>query len=259
MRSIDINCDMGESFGVYTLGDDETMLSIVTSANIACGFHAGDPLVMDRTLALAAAHGVNVGAHPSLRDLWGFGRRRILDEAPDEIAKQIIYQIGALNGLAVSQGITLAHVKTHGSLGNMAAEDGDLASAIAGAIASIDKSLSFIVMPGMATEKAATEAGLNPVREIYADRAYADSGNLLSRKLPGSVIHDPDIAADRVLRMIEANAVICESGKRIPGRIDSVCVHGDTPDAVAMARRLRHRLEQAGYAVAPPSRNAKQQ
>lgn len=258
MRSIDINCDMGESFGVYTLGDDETMLSIVTSANIACGFHAGDPLVMHRTLASAAAHRVNVGAHPSLRDLWGFGRRRILDETPDEVAKQIIYQIGALNGLAASQGLKLAHVKTHGSLGNMAAEDADLASAIAGAIASIDNNLSFIVMPAMATEKAAIDAGLNPVREIYADRAYADSGNLLSRRLPGSVIHDPDLVADRVLRMIEADAVICESGKRIPGRIDSVCVHGDTPDAVTMARRLRQRLEQAGYVVAPPCKDSKQ-
>lgn len=257
VRTIDINCDMGESFGVYTLGDDDTMLSIVTSANIACGYHAGDPLVMHRTLAAAAARGVNVGAHPSLHDLWGFGRRRILDEGPDEIAKQIIYQIGALRALAECQGIRLAHVKTHGSLGNMAAEDAALAAAIAGAIASVDDGLSFTVMPAMATEKAALEAGLTPIREIYADRAYADTGNLMSRKLPGSVIHDPDLAADRVLRMIEADAVICESGKRIPGRIDSVCVHGDTPDAVSMARRLRERLEQAGLKVAPPSKDSK--
>lgn len=257
MRSIDINCDMGESFGVYTLGNDEAMLSIVTSANIACGFHAGDPLVMHRTLASAAALGVNVGAHPSLRDLWGFGRRRILDETPDEVAKQIIYQLGALHGLAASQSIRLSHVKTHGSLGNMAAEDSELAAAIAGAVASFDKSLSFIVMPAMATENAALEAGLKPVREIYADRAYADNGNLQSRKLPGAVIHDPSLAADRVLRMIEADAIICESGKRIPGRIDSVCVHGDTPDAVNMAKQLRRRLEQAGYRIAPPSKDMK--
>lgn len=257
MRSIDINCDMGEGFGVYTLGDDEAMLSIITSANIACGFHAGDPLVMHRTLASAEAHGVNVGAHPSLLDLWGFGRRRILDESPDEIAKQVIYQIGALRALAECQGIKLAHVKTHGALGNMAAEDDALALAIAGAIAAVDRSMSFVVMPAMATEKAATETGLNPIREIYADRAYADSGNLLSRKRPGAVIHNPDVAAERVLRMIEADAVICESGKRIAGRIDSVCVHGDTPDAVTMAGRVRERLEKAGYTVAPSGKSAR--
>ncbi|MDG4889802.1 5-oxoprolinase subunit PxpA [Mesorhizobium sp. WSM4887] len=254
MRTIDINCDMGEGFGVYKLGDDEAMMSIVTSANIACGFHAGDPLVMHRTLAAAAANGVNAGAHPSFLDLWGFGRRRILDESPEDIAKQITYQIGALGALAASQGIKLAHVKTHGSLGNMAAEDPALAAAITRAIAALDSNLSFIVMPAMATEKAAINAGVKPIREIYADRAYADTGNLLSRKLAGAVIHDPDLAADRVLRMIEAEAVICESGKRIPGRIDSVCVHGDSPDAVSMAGRLRERLEQAGYTVAPPSK-----
>lgn len=253
MRTVDINCDMGESFGVYALGDDVAMLSIVTSANIACGFHAGDPLVMHRTLGLAAARGVNLGAHPSLRDLWGFGRRRILDESPDEVAKQVIYQIGALGALAASQGLALSHVKAHGSLGNMAAEDEDLAAALTGAVAALDARLGFMVMPAMATERAALAAGLQPIREIYADRAYADSGNLLSRKREGSVIHDPAVAAERVLRMIEADAVICESGKRIPGRIDSVCVHGDTPDAVAMAARVRERLEKAGYRIAAPA------
>lgn len=257
MRTIDINCDMGEGFGAYTLGNDDAMLSIVTSANIACGFHAGDPLVMHRTLALAAERGVNVGAHPGFFDLWGFGRRRILDDSPADIAKQVIYQIGALQALAKSQGVRLAHVKTHGSLGNMSAEDPALAAAVAGAIAAVDKGLSFIVMPAMATEVAALDAGLAPIREIYADRAYADSGNLVSRKLPGAVIHDPDLAAERVLRMIEADMVICESGKKIAARIDSICVHGDTPDAVTMAKRLRQKLEAAGYSVAPPIKESR--
>lgn len=250
MRTIDINCDMGEGFGAYQLGDDEAMLDIVTSANIACGFHAGDALIMHRTLALAARRGVRCGAHPGFLDLWGFGRRPIHGDAPDDTAKHVIYQIGALQALAASLNVKLSHVKTHGSLGNMAAEDPALATAIASAIAAVDPALAFVVMPAMATEAAAVAQKLTPIREIYADRAYADTGNLLSRKLPGAVIHDGDLAADRVLRMLEADAVICESGKRITARIDSVCVHGDTPDAVALARRLRQRLEEAGYRVA---------
>jgi 5-oxoprolinase (ATP-hydrolysing) subunit A len=256
MRAIDINCDMGESFGVYELGDDAAMLEVVTSANIACGFHAGDPLVMHRTLEMAAKASVNVGAHPSFLDLWGFGRRPIFGESPDDIAKHVIYQIGAIKALAESIGLEIGHVKTHGSLGNLAAEDRAVADAVARAIASVDKRLIFVVMPAMATEAAAEGCGLPMMREIYADRAYADTGNLLPRKLPGAVINDPDIAERRVLRMISENAVICESGKRIPARIDSVCVHGDTPDAVAMARRLRESLIDVGYTVAAPTRHA---
>lgn len=251
MKTIDLNCDMGEGFGVYSLGDDKAMLDIVTSANIACGFHAGDPLVMAKTLAEAKTRGVGCGAHPSFMDLWGFGRRPILGQTPDEIEKQLIYQIGALQALAHAQGFRLAHVKTHGSLGNMANEDMELARAVARAIKAVDPGLIFIVMPGLPTERAGEEAGLKVAREIYADRAYADNGNLASRKLPGAVLHDADAAAERVLRIVESGEVVSISGARIQVRADTVCVHGDTADAVAMARAVRSRLEGAGYGVRP--------
>jgi UPF0271 protein len=251
MKTIDLNCDMGEGFGVYSLGDDEAMLDIVTSANIACGFHAGDPLVMATTLEAAKARGVGVGAHPSFFDLWGFGRRPILGQSPAEVEKQIIYQIGALQALAHAQGLKLGHIKTHGSLGNMANEDIDLARAVARAIKTVDPSFIFVVMPGLPTERAGEEAGLRLAREIYADRAYADNGNLASRKLPGAVLHDADEAAQRVLRIVESGEVTSITGKRIAVRADSVCVHGDTAGAVAMARTVKARLTEAGYAVRP--------
>ncbi|MGF7162403.1 UPF0271 protein [Rhodoligotrophos appendicifer] len=251
MTKIDLNCDMGEGFGVYELGDDEAMLDVVTSANIACGFHAGDPLVMARTLAAAKTRNVGVGAHPSFLDLWGFGRRPIQGERPADVEKTIIYQIGALQALAHAGGHELTHVKTHGSLGNMANEDIELARAVARAIKAVNPNYIFIVMPGLPTERAGEEQGLRMAREIYADRAYAENGNLLSRKLEGAVIHDAEAAADRVLRMVETQEVVTAGGKRLPLRVDTICVHGDTPGAVAMARRVRERLEAAGIDVAP--------
>ncbi|MFE0756770.1 LamB/YcsF family protein [Inquilinus sp. NPDC058860] len=251
MKTIDLNCDMGEAFGAWEMGDDAAMLEIVTSANIACGFHAGDPLVMDRTLAQAKARGVGAGAHPSFMDLWGFGRRPILGQSPDEIEKQLIYQIGALQALAHAQGSRLGHVKTHGSLGNMANEDIGLARAVARAIKAVDPDFIFVVMPGLPTERAGEEAGLRLAREIYADRAYADNGNLASRKLPGSVLHDAEAAAERVLRIVESGEIVSINGKRIPARADTVCVHGDTAGAVAMARAVKRRLTGAGYVVKP--------
>ncbi len=251
MTRIDINCDMGEGFGVYALGDDAGMLKIVTSANIACGFHAGDPLVMHRTLKGAKDNGVGVGAHPGFLDLWGFGRRPIHGERPADIEKIILYQVGALMGLATDVGIRVRHVKTHGALGNLAAENRDLAEAVARAVKTLDRNLMLVVMPGQETEKAGEKVGLPLVREIYADRAYADDGNLVSRRLDGAVIHDAEIAAERVIRMIADRAIISASGNKLPTRIDSVCVHGDTPGAVAMARRLRERLEAAGIKLAP--------
>jgi UPF0271 protein len=250
MTTIDINCDMGEGFGVYALGDDAEMLKVVTSANIACGFHAGDPLVMHRTLSGAKANGVGVGAHPGFLDLWGFGRRPIQGERPADIEKIILYQTGALMGLAADVGIRVRHVKTHGALGNMAAEDRDLAEAVARAVKTIDRNLILVAMPGQQIEKAGEKFGLPLIREIYADRAYEDNGNLVSRRLEGAVIHDAEVASERVIRMIEAKAIISRSGKTLPTRIDSVCVHGDTPGAVAMARRLRQRLEAGGIKLA---------
>jgi UPF0271 protein len=249
LRTIDINCDLGESFGRWELGDDAAMLDVVTSANIACGFHAGDPLVMFDTVAKAKARGVGIGAHPSFYDLYGFGRRPILGESPAEIERQVAYQIGALMGVAANAGAKVTHVKTHGSLGNMAAEDIDLANAVARAIRSVDRDLAFMVMPAMATETAAERSGLRMVREIYCDRAYADSGNLVSRSVAGAVIKDAAAATRNVLAMVADGAIHCLSGKRIPARIDSVCVHGDTPDAVRMAHSLRKGLEDAGLLV----------
>ena len=251
MTTIDLNSDMGEGFGVYTLGDDAAMLEIVTSANIACGFHAGDPLVMAATLAAAAANGVHAGAHPSFRDLWGFGRRPIMGERPEDMEKHLIYQIGALQALAHSTGQKLRHVKTHGSLGNIANEDADLARAVARAIKAVDPDLIFIVMPGLECETAGEAAGLRLAREIYADRAYADNGNLVSRKLPGAVIHDPFEAAERVLRMVESGEIITASGNRLRVRADTVCVHGDTHGAVEMARAIKTRLVDAGISIRP--------
>ena len=251
MPTIDINCDMGEGFGAYTIGDDAGMLSIVTSANIACGFHGGDPNVMDATLRLAAANGVAAGAHPGFMDLYGFGRRQIRGESAAEVERQIIYQIGALQALAGAAGTRLSHVKAHGALGNMAAEEPDLADALARATRAVDRDLILVVMPGLATEAAAQRFGLAMAREIYCDRAYADDGNLLSRRLPGAVIHDAEVAAERVMRMVEDGAVTTVSGRCLAVRIDTVCVHGDTPGALGMAQRLRQRLRDAGIKVAP--------
>lgn len=251
MDSVDLNSDMGESFGAWVMGNDAEMLKIVSSANVACGFHAGDPLVMHRTVALAKENGVGVGAHPSFLDLWGFGRRPIQGERPEDVEKIIIYQVGALQAMASSLGHRVTHVKTHGSLGNMAAVDAGLASAVARAIRTIDPNLIFVVMPGTEMEKAGARLGLRMAREIYADRTYDDTGNLTSRKLPGAVIHDPALAAERVLRMVEEQAVTSVNGRKIPVRIDTVCVHGDNPAAVAMAAQVRDRLVAAGIAIRP--------
>lgn len=222
------------------------MLSIVTSANIACGFHAGDPDVMSETLSKAGQKNVAVGAHPGFADLAGFGRRQILGYQPHQIRNMLIYQIGALKALAESQNLRLQHVKTHGALGNMAAENSDMAKAVAEAIYHTDKDLIMVVMPGMCTEKAALAQGLSVIREIYADRAYADNGNLLSRQLPGAVLHDPVTASQRILRMLEQSAITTVSGDKIPVSIESICVHGDSPGAVEMARSVRTLLEQQG-------------
>lgn len=248
---IDLNTDLGESFGAWTMGDDEAMLDIATSANVACGFHAGDPIVMHRTMALARDRRVDVGAHPGFLDLWGFGRRPIQGESPADIEKILVYQIGAARAVAEAVGWRLTHVKTHGSLGNMAMVDPDLAAAVARATRTIDRDLILLVMPGLALETAGLDHGLRVAREIYADRTYDDNGNLTSRKVAGAVIHDPLVASARVLRMVEDQAVTTISGRCLPVRIDSICVHGDSPQAVAMARAVRDGLTAAGVTMAP--------
>lgn len=249
--TVDLNSDMGESFGAWTMGDDRAMLDIVTSANIACGFHGGDPLVMDRTVTLAKARGIAIGAHPSFLDLWGFGRRPILGDTPDEVGKFVIYQVGALQALAAAAGHRVTHVKLHGSLANMAQVDDELAGGVARAIRDLDRDLVFLVMPGMATERAGERAGLRMAREVYADRAYAEDGNLAPRKTAGAVIHDAEAATERVLRMLDEQAIRTMGGAKLPVRIDSICVHSDTQDAVAMARTLRSALERRGARLAP--------
>jgi UPF0271 protein len=223
----------------------------VTSANIACGFHGGDPLVMDRAVALAKEKGIAIGAHPSFLDLWGFGRRPILGDTPDEIGKFVIYQIGALQAMAAVSGHRVTHVKLHGSLANMAQVDDELAGGVARAIRALDRDLVFLVMPGMATERAGEQAGLRLAREVYADRAYAEDGNLAPRKELGAVIDDAAAATARTLGMIDEQAVRTLGGAKLPVRIDSICVHSDTPGAVAMARTLRAALERHGARLAP--------
>jgi UPF0271 protein len=251
MYVIDLNCDMGESFGAWTMGSDAEMLKIVTSANVACGFHGGDPLVMFETVSRAKENGVGIGAHPSFFDVWGFGRRQIQGEKPEDIEKMVVYQIGALQGVARAVGHHVGHVKAHGTLANLGAVDRPTALAIGRAIGAIDRELIYVVMAGTELERAAGELGLRMAREIYADRAYDDTGNLVSRKLPGAVLHDPEEAAARVQAMVREGAIISNSGKRIPVAIDTVCVHGDNPAAVAMAGLVREKLEQADIAVRP--------
>ncbi len=248
---IDLNSDMGEGFGPWRMGDDEAMLSIVTSANVACGWHAGDPGIMFRTAAGAKARGVAIGAHPGFGDLFGFGRRIIRGDSAADIERMVAYQIGALQAVAGLAGHRVTYVKAHGTLNTMANEDDDLAGAIARGIAGVDRGLANVCMPGLALERMSEKAGLRVVREVYADRTYDDSGNLTSRKVAGSVLHDPAAAAERVLRMVEEGAITTVTGRRIPVPIDTVCVHGDEPGAVAMARAVRAALEANGVEVAP--------
>jgi UPF0271 protein len=254
MARVDLNSDMGESWGVYRMGDDATMLDIVTSANVACGFHAGDPLVMHETLRIAKAKHVNVGAHPSYFDPWGFGRRRLPDENPADVEKMIVYQIGAIREMARYVGHEIRHVKPHGALANAAQVDDTLAQAVIDAVKGTDRNLILVVMPGGAIERLGEKSGLRLAREVFADRAYDDAGMLVSRKKVGAVLHDAAAAATRVLRMVEERAVISVTGKRVPVAIDTICVHGDNPDAVAMARAVRAMLEKSGVELAPLER-----
>ncbi len=248
---IDLNADLGESYGPWTMGDDEAMLAIVTSANVACGFHAGDAAIMRATAERAKANGVAIGSHPGFADLHGFGRRRMPGVTEREIENLIAYQTGAMQAMAALAGHPITHVKTHGALGNICAEDDALALAVGRGIKAADPALRFLVMPGMATERAAERLGLACFREIYADRTYDDSFNLTDRSKPGAVIHDADEAIRHVRAMLEDGALRSVNGKRLKVGIDSVCVHGDNPGSVNLARRLRNELEAAGFAMKP--------
>jgi len=248
-RKVNLNADMAEGFGAYDIGNDTALLDIVTSANVACGFHAGDPNVMDRVCKLAKEKGVSVGAHPGFNDLWGFGRRAMAMPAGD-VERMVIYQIGALQAIAAANGLKVTHLKTHGALGNMAAVDADLAMAVARAMKAVDPSLIFLVPTGSELLNAARKAGLTYASEVFADRTYTDDGDLTPRRLPNAMVHDPAEAVARVLRMVEDQEVVSTSGKRIPAEVHSICVHGDGPTAVELATAVRKGLEGAGVAVA---------
>lgn len=248
VRRIDLNADMGESFGPWRMGDDEALLAIVTRANIACGFHAGDPWVMRRTVRAAAARGVAVGAHPSFPDLQGFGRRR-MDIEPDELQAMLIYQIGALAGVCQAEGVRLAHVKPHGALNNLACADETLARCVVEAVRAFDPRLPVLAPATSALERAARALGQPVWCEVFADRTYQPDGQLTPRRQPGAVLHDPDACVAHVLRMLDAGGLVTTEGHIIPTPIDSVCVHGDGPQAVCTARRLRQALEAAGWRV----------
>ncbi|MGH6829675.1 MAG: LamB/YcsF family protein [Methylocella sp.] len=250
MRSVDLNCDCGEGFGAYRIGDDAAMLDIVTSINVACGFHAGDPEIMAQTFEAAKAKRIAIGAHPGFPDLWGFGRRKMPFTA-GEIERLVAYQIGAANALATYAGARLAYVKIHGAMSNIAAEDEAIAQAIARAVKAVEPRLGFLAPARTKLETAGLAQGLVVAREIYADRAYTDAGLLVDRSCSGAVLHDAGDAAERVLAMVLEGAIITISGKRVAASIDSICVHGDSQNAVAMAKAVRMRLEEAGIALAP--------
>lgn len=245
---IDLNADLGEGYGPWRLGEDEALLDVVTSASIACGFHAGDPTIMVETAAAAKARSVAIGAHPGFHDLRGFGRQ-VIRQPVREIERDVAYQIGAMQACAALAGHRVSYVKAHGALANLANAEPEIAKAVARAVAGVDRGLALMVMPGLAAERAAESAGLRSLREIYADRAYAEDGQLAPRGTPGAVIHDAEAIAARVLRMVEEGGVLTASGQLLPVGIDTVCVHGDTPGALTAARAVRAGLERAGIAV----------
>lgn len=248
--TIALNADMGEGFGPWQMGADAELLGVISSANIACGFHAGDPDVMARVMAKAVAADVGIGAHPGFPDLQGFGRRR-MQVSPAEARNLTAYQLGAAQAMARSAGGRVRHLKLHGALANMAAEDEALARACYDGALSVDPDIIVMVITGTAQEHAARALGARLACEIFADRAYAEDGLLMDRRLPGAVLHDPAAICDRILAMLRAGAIITARGTHLPARIDTICLHGDTPEAVAIATALRTDLERAGFAMQP--------
>lgn len=245
---IDLNSDLGESFGPWPMGDDAALMASISSANVACGFHAGDPGTMRATVALAKASGVAVGAHPGFPDLVGFGRREI-KVTPQEVEDFVVYQVAALAGIAASQGVRLQHVKAHGALYNMACRDRALADAIARAVAAVDKKLILFGLPNSELIKAGEHAGLPVAAEVFADRAYEADGSLASRQKAGSVIHDPAAVVARAITMVRERRVVALDGSVIGLEADTICLHGDTPGAADLARAVRAGLEAAGIEI----------
>lgn len=245
-KLINLNADLGESFGPWVMGDDAALLDVVTSANLACGFHAGDPDVMRRTVRACLAKGVSIGAHPGYHDLQGFGRRA-MKLGLDEIENLVAYQVGALAGVAALEGGRVTHVKPHGALNNQACADVAIAAAVCRAVRAVDPALILLAPAASALLAAGRAAGLTVVEEIFADRAYQDDGQLAPRGTPGAMIHGAAACAAHVQAMLAEGALIALSGKRIATAIGSICVHGDGPEAVAVARHLRSALEADGW------------
>lgn len=247
---ININADIGESYGRFTVGHDEALMPLIGSANVACGMHAGDPAIMAETIRAALANGVSIGAHPGFNDIWGFGRRQIRMR-PTDLEYLVTYQIGALQALARGQGAAVTHVKPHGGLNNMAHVDEDYAMAVGRGIRTADRDLIYVANVGSEMAKAAQRLGLRVAHESYVDRVYDDDGQMRSRERADAVIHDPRRAAEQVLRFIEEKAIISSSGKRIPAEIHTFCVHGDEPTAVPVMQAVRSALQGAGIDVVP--------
>ncbi len=245
---VNINADLGESFGRWRLGHDEELMTIVKSANVACGMHAGDPTVMRKTLELAKSLGVSVGVHPGFNDIWGFGRRE-MHMRTDDLENLVAYQIGALLGIATMVGIPVTHVKPHGALHNMASREPELARAVVRGITAVDTSLVLVCLAELELDHAGREAGLTVAKEGYIDRRYEDDGSLRSRMRDDAMIHDPDEAAAHVVRMVVEKTIVSRNGRHIPCEIHSLCVHGDERTTLATARAARAALEAAGVQV----------
>lgn len=250
MKTIDLNCDLGESFGAYTIGMDAEVIPYISSANVACGYHASDPVVMARTVALAKQAGIRVGAHPGFPDLMGFGRRN-MNVSPAEAKAYMTYQMGALAAFCKAAGMKMTHVKPHGALYNMAGKDEKLATALCEAIAEYDSELVILALSGSEMLRAAEKTGICAASEVFADRAYEEDGSLVARQKPGAMITDEEEAIARVIRMAKEGKVTAVTGRDIEIKADSVCVHGDGPKALAFVRRIRERLNEEGIEVRP--------
>ena len=250
MYRVDLNCDLGESFGAYVMGMDDKVIPFITSANVACGYHASDPVVMEKTVALCKTHGVSIGAHPGYPDLMGFGRRE-MRLTPAEAKAYMLYQIGALDAFCRAADMKLNHVKPHGALYNMAAKDAALSRAICQAIKEYDRSLVLLALAGSEMVRTAQEMGLSVAQEVFADRGYEEDGSLVSRLKPGAMITDEEEAIARVVRMVTEGRVTAVTGRDVPVQADSVCIHGDGEHALAFAKRIREALTSSGVRLMP--------
>ncbi len=255
-RQIDLNSDVGESFGAYKIGRDEEVIPLISSANIACGFHGGDPLIMEKTVSLAAENGVGLGAHPGLPDLMGFGRRT-MDVSLLEIRHYVTYQVGALQAFAAQKGLPLQHIKPHGALYNMAVKNSEISDTIANAVSQIDENIILVALAGPNQDELSSISKRYSLRiafEFFADRAYNKDGSLVSRKLPGAVLHDEKIVAKRITKLARDGIVTAMDGTEIPLEADTICVHGDNPEALSLIKKIRTSLAEAHVPISPMGR-----